>query len=256
MEDRPTEPRDLYVETVVDALTNVGDWIAIDSWLGGGKVHDTSPNAGSDPQTYPAFRAVSSVVAMAVELADTALQASRRDRYYAVAAITRQLIECEYLLVLFEEDLEEARIWVSSSPEEIRKSFAPAKMRKRLKRFSNDEYWRHCSIGGHPAPKGIHLLERSDPRRSVWRVMRVEVAMDLGLHIRRIWVAIDSVLAKHHVRYARVRAAQRRSAEDAWKQWINDDELVAAFTGLPREEPDEHEDDDIVDASRAATTDS
>lgn len=91
---------------------------------------------------------------------------TEKRRSYAVAAVIRQLIECEYLLALFNEDLDHA----------------------------------------------------------------AELTIDLGLHLQRIWTAVDALLTKHHVRYERVRADQRRRAEDAWAQWRRTDPVVAAFT--------------------------
>lgn len=99
-----------------------------------------------------------------------------------------------------------------SSPEEVRVSFTPAKMRKLVGKFSNEEYWTHCSTGGHPAPKGARLLEKLDPSRQSWPSSAAELTIDLGLHLQRIWRAIDALLMKHHVRYERVRACGARSA--------------------------------------------
>jgi hypothetical protein len=160
---------------------------------------------------------------------------AERNRYYAVGAVIRQLIECEYLLALFNEDLDYAKRWLESTPDEVRESFAPAKMRKLTGTFSNEEYWGHCSTGGHPAPKGARLLEKLDPRRQSWPYSAAEVATDLGLHLRRIWKAADSLLGKHHARYERVRADQRRQAEEAWTRWLEADPLVAALTGYQRQ---------------------
>jgi hypothetical protein len=67
---------------------------------------------------------------MAAELAEAAVDMAKKSRYYAVAAAIRQLIECEYLLTLFNDDLGHTRRWRESTPEEARKSFTPQTMRK------------------------------------------------------------------------------------------------------------------------------
>jgi hypothetical protein len=167
---------------------------------------------------------------MSAELTEAAVAMAVRRRYYAVGAVIRQLIECEYLLALFNDDLGHARRWSESTPAEIRKSFSPQKMRNLVGRFSNEEYWGHCDVGGHPAPKGARLLEKLDPMRRSWPVAAAELSIDLGLHLRRIWRAVDSLLAKHHVRYQRVRADQRRQAEEAWVTWLANDPVVEALT--------------------------
>ena len=145
----------------------------------------------------------------------------------------RRLIECEYLLTLFNEDLDHARRWRESTPDEVRKSFTPAKMRKLVGTFSDEEYWDHCSAGGHPAPEGAGLLEKLDPARQAWPYSAPWVTIDLGLHLKRIWKVIDALLMKHHARYERVRADQRRRAEDAWSQWLEADPLVRYWLSAP-----------------------
>jgi hypothetical protein len=219
-----------YASTVLAILINIGDWLAIDSWLGGGKVTDTERREEFG-EAFTAFRGVATVVCMAAELAEAAVIMAEKNRCYAVGAVIRQLIECEYLLTLFNEDPDHACRWVQSTPDEVRESFTPAKMRKLTGAFSNEEYWDHCSTGGHPAPKGARLLEKLDPRRQSWPYSAAEMATDLGLHLQRIWKAVDALLVKHHARYDRVRSDQRRQAEEAWTRWQEADPLVAALTG-------------------------
>lgn len=219
-----------YASTVLAILINIEDWLAIDSWLGGGKVPDTERREAFG-EAFTAFRGVATVVCMAAELAEAAVSMAEKNRYYAVGAVIRQLNECEYLLTLFNEDLDHARRWLQSTPDEVRDSFTPAKMRKLTGRFSNEEYWDHCSTGGHPAPKGARLLEKLDPRRQSWPYSAAELATDLGLHLQRTWKAVDALLVKHHARYERVRAHERRQAEEAWTQWQEADPFVAALTG-------------------------
>lgn len=216
-----------YVREILALIINVEDWLAVDSWLGAGKVTDTNVR-GEYGQAFSEFRAVSTVVCMAAELADAAVDMATKNRYYAVGAVVRQLIECEYLLTLFRDDLDHARKWRESTPDEVRRSFKPATMR-RLTGFADEEYWKHCSTGGHPAPKGAQLLQKLDPKRRSWPYAAAELLVDLGLHLRRTWKAIDTLLVTHHARYERVRADQRRQAEDAWSRWLEADPMVAAL---------------------------
>jgi hypothetical protein len=216
-----------YVSQIATLIMSIGDWVAVDSWLGGGKVTDTgSGEAGG--QAFSEFRAVSTVVCMAAELADGAADMAGKNRYYAVGALIRQLIECEYLLTLFNDDLGHARRWRESTPDEVRREFTPGKMRK-LTGFADQEYWNHCATGGHPAPNGARLLEKLDPARQSWPYSAAELLVDLGLHLQRTWRALDTLLAGHHARYAQVRADERRQAEGAWSQWQQADPVVEAL---------------------------
>ena len=218
-----------YASAISAILINIGDWLAIDSWLGGGKVAVTTRREEFGG-AFTEFRGVATVVCMSAELAEAAVVMAGKDRYYAVGATIRQLIECEYLLTLFNEDLDHARRWLESTPDQVREQFTSAKMRKLTGTFSNEEYWRHCSTGGHPAPKGARLLEKLDPARQAWPYAAAELATDLGLHLRRTWKATDALLAKHHARYEQVRADQRQRAEQEWAHWRETDPLVAALT--------------------------
>lgn len=217
-----------YVSAVLAVIIKIEDWLAIDSWLGGGKVEHTERSEAFG-EAFHEFRAVSTVVCMAAELAEAALAMVEKRRYYAVAAVIRQLIECEYLLTLFNEDLNHARSWQESTPEAVRKSFTPSKMRSLTGRFSNEEYWNHCSTGGHPAPKGAQLLEKLDPKRQSWPYAAAELTIDLGLHLQRIWAAIDALLLKHHARYGRIFTDQSRRAAEAWSHWQEADPVAAAL---------------------------
>ncbi len=154
-----------------------------------------------------------------------------RGRSYAVAAVLRQLIECEYLLAHFAIDLEQARNWWISTPAQIRKEFETKTMRK-AGDFSDTEYWMHCDAGGHPNPKGAFYVEWLDPGRRTWPVAREELSIDLGLHLHRTWNAIDRLLAKHHARYKEVRAAEREKAERAWTEWRASDPVAEGLTAL------------------------
>lgn len=212
-----------------ELIVNIENWVAIDSWLGAGKVTNTK-SRDEYGREFAEFRAVATVICMSSELTESAVEMVGRRRFYAVGACLRQLIECEYLLIWFGEEISNARKWRESDPDTIRLAFTPKKMRK-LTGFPDQEYWDHCATGGHPAPVGARLLEKLDPMRSAWPFSAAELTVDLGLHIRRIWKATDSLLAKHHARYSSVRARERAQADDAWSSWRHNDPIVQMLLG-------------------------
>lgn len=121
---------------------------------------------------------------MAGELALEAVTAYKSQRWYAGAALVRQLIEAEYLLFLISREPDVAEEWLSATPDKMRKEFTPARMRARANgMFRDREYWLHCGLGGHPAPSARHLLaSHPDPIGSKeihW--------LDLAQHLDRIW---------------------------------------------------------------------
>lgn len=127
---------------------------------------------------------IGTLTEMAAELALESVEAYRNGRWYAGAAIIRQLIEAEYLMFLFSRDPRVAEEWLLASPEKIRREFTPGRMRSRAQgMFRDEEYWIHCGLGGHPSPSGRHLLaSHSDAIGSKeihW--------LDLAQHLARLW---------------------------------------------------------------------
>src|SRR5438552_3104832 len=76
-------------------------------------------------------RAVAVVAQMGAELAIGASQLYEAERWYAGAALVRQLIETEYLLHLFARDSAEPEKWLKATQEEARLMFSPKNMRDR-----------------------------------------------------------------------------------------------------------------------------
>lgn len=221
------DARRKFAVAMRDALNDVASWIAVDSFLGGGKVGDGA-TANNRNEDWAEFRAVATVINMCAELAHAAVAMASEGKTYAVASSVRQMIECEYLLVWFADDLDNAARWRESTPGEIRRHFAPGQMR-RLTGFDDHEYWRHCDNGGHPNPTGQRLLEMLDTPQQQWKYVAAEVQIDLGLHLARCWRVTDRLLAAHHARYTAVRSHVRDQAVEAFAAWCRSDPLVEPF---------------------------
>ena len=138
-----------------------------------------------------ARRAVAIVAQMGAELAVGAAQLYQAERWYAGAAVVRQLIETEYLLFLFATDSSEPEKWLRATPDEARRVFSPGTMRDRSAgRFRAEEYSFHCEIGGHPRLSGHVLLrEHLTPVPAVPpRLFDPSVQwVDLAQHVERLW---------------------------------------------------------------------
>lgn len=74
-----------YASTMLAILINTEDWLAIDSWLGAGKVTDTKRREAYG-EAFTAFRGVATVVCMAAELAEAAVSMAEKKRCYAVGS--------------------------------------------------------------------------------------------------------------------------------------------------------------------------
>ncbi|GAA3947916.1 hypothetical protein [Hymenobacter algoricola] len=109
---------------------------------------------------------------------------------YAASALLRQLVETQYLLFLFSKEINEASKWLDSDSEQIRKYFNPSLMRKRCDgKFRNEEYWKHCEIGGHPNPAGRKVLKNHfnllDMNKLLWA--------DFALHLKESAIYIIDI---------------------------------------------------------------
>lgn len=209
-----------------------GGWLALDAWLGGGDVpvHSAHEGAVADDR-YLSFRAAGAVVEMTSELSTGAVRLMAAGERYAAAALTRQTVECEYLLRVFIADFAMAARWGRADRDEIRTSFMPSQNRK-VAGFDGQEYQDHCSMGGHPTPEGWKLLRYVvAPAEGVARRDAAAWA-DLSLHQYRVWTAVDELLNREHARYAVARAAARDRASTAMADWVAVDPVADVF--LPR----------------------
>lgn len=218
-----------YSRTVVDNLANIAGWLGVDSLFGGGDVPEAwvyESTSVSPPPRYAEFRGASAVVEMAAELSAGSVTLLDAGLRYAAAALVRQLIEAEYLLRAFVDDIARAAEWYEASPSQIRRSFMPKTMRP-LGGFSDQEYWTHCDHSGHPSPHGRHLLRfgsheaLADDKRliaSSWA--------DLAQHLRRVWAATRSLLGTHHARFNIVRVAEIEAVRQVKDRWAREDPLA------------------------------
>jgi len=83
--------------------------------------------------------------------------------HYAGAALLRQIVEIEYLTWAFANEERDAAAWLRSTHEQRRELFQPAHLRRSSGgRFNDLDYRHHCELGGHPVPRGLHLIGGSD----------------------------------------------------------------------------------------------
>lgn len=218
--------REQFARVTAEQLGNVASWLGFDSLLGAGDIDTSTPSdEATAPERYAAFRGVSAVVEMASELAMGCVSMLDSGHRYAAAALIRQLIECEYLLHAFVEDLSRAASWYRASPSEIRSAFMPKTMRP-LGGFSDREYWTHCDQGGHPSPQGRVLLRfggHGDPADEGF--MAASMWGDLAQHLGRVWWAAHDLLSTHHARFVDVRASQIAVVDAIGARWRDADPL-------------------------------
>jgi len=175
LDDDAHSARQELCRAVASALTESGRRLWVGGWL----------------LRNPTMEGIAILTEMAAELATGAVASFEGERWYAGACLVRQLVEAEYFFWKFASDSKAPVQWLNAQPEDIRKEFAPAKLRKQSGGiFRDKEYWTHCDLGGHPNPRArILLKDHSDPigtKRAGWA--------DLAQHLERLWSFFIKVL--------------------------------------------------------------
>jgi hypothetical protein len=148
-----------------------------------------------------ARRAFAIVAQIGTELLVGACHLYKRQRWYAGAALVRQLIEVEYLLFLFATDKDEPQRWLKASDVDAKNMFAPSQMRRRAQgRFDVSEYQTHCKIGGHPRVSGHVLLKEHITPITTTPLKLFDPSIqwvDLAQHVERFLAHYIAAVAIH-----------------------------------------------------------
>jgi len=207
------EVRRQVCDSIAGALQTLGQSL----WVGGFMLRDDWT------------RGLGIVVQMGAALTGGAMTLLRADRHYAVAALVRQIVEVEYLAFMFTEDPTLASDWLTSSPEQLRTLFRPATMRQRSGgRFRDSEYWTHCEIGGHPHPRGAHLL----PDHSSTIADNEWLWGDLAQHLDRLWGSLVETVQGHQLSEL-LNTDDVAAVDEALVEWRSVDQLAAGVTLPP-----------------------
>lgn len=173
-------------EALADQLARAGEVMFV-----GGALFGSDRAAGVTKYEYGDDRVAASalVIEVAADLAASAVELMDRGRTYSSGALLRQVIECEYLVALFGQDVEAAREWLNADEDALRTYWSPAKMRARSGgTFRASEYQSHCQVGGHPSPKARALLSSHSIA-----VAPDHIWADLALHLGRLWARVEQL---------------------------------------------------------------
>lgn len=165
--------------------------------------------------------AVSTLLRIGSELISASANLIDDGRYYAGAALIRQLVEVEYLAWAFETNDAEAARWLRSTRTERQSFFTPAKLRKAADgRFRSVDYGFHCEWGGHPTPSSWMLLNDDGG------MPQLMLSDGLG-HTGRIWDHIVQWAEQQQIgQFVLRKAEDMLKRYSAWK-------LADALTALP-----------------------
>lgn len=133
---------------------------------GVGYIFRTDRRKGKSPFGFGSDEvvAMSVLLRMGGQLISASAQLLTEGKPYAGAALSRQIVEIEYLAWAFDTRDQDAERWLRSDKAEREKFFRPAKLREAAgDRFRGKDYGFHCELGGHPVPTGTILLRDDRP---------------------------------------------------------------------------------------------
>lgn len=172
---------------------------------------------------------------MGGSLAEGSIAMLEANNRYAAAALSRQLVEVEYLIWLFGVNPNEAEAWLTATQEDLRHVYNPSTMRKRSKgQFRDQEYWSHCEIGGHPNPKAAfllpdHILPDDEPPLPTPEWMWV----DLGQHLERLWTFADVATQSLALDAVRIVENAKSEVERVLRGWHEQDACADRLNSFP-----------------------
>ena len=184
----------------------------------------------------PRRRALATVLQIGGSIARGNVAMLDAENWYAAAALSRQLVEVEYLVWLFGTHPSETEAWLSATQEDLRRIYIPSAMRRRSEgRFRDQEYWSHCELGGHPNPKAAFLLpEHILPSDTLPLPTPELMWVDLGQHLERLWSFAEVAARTLVLDTVKIVADAKREIENALRHWHEQDACADRFSNFPQ----------------------
>lgn len=172
------------LQLLTPALEQLGQLLRVAGHLFGDQRANGSSTVGNGNDHLVALGYLSSTAAELVRSADLL---HRTDSIYACSALTRQLVEVEYLAWAFAEEPDEAADWLRAGRAERVRRWTPRHLYSKSQgRFRSTDYHEHCETGGHPTPVGARTLlapSRHPDRAFAGHMTKYE----LVLHAESTW---------------------------------------------------------------------
>ena len=181
------------------------------------------------------YEGVARIAVTAAALGGGVCQLVECDNLYPAYALIRQIVETEFVLWKFQQDICLIPEWLNSDRERREQAWKPSRIyRDGDNDYRQKDYSGHCELGGHPTPLGTRLAsgEGSD-------IAEASVLGDLIGHLRDSWRHILQSADDLDVRYSQnppsVPATARASLEDSLLNWARIDKyrVTASYFSDP-----------------------
>ena len=176
-----------------------------------------------DTKTRDSYEGVGRIAVIAAALGAGTIQLIRADNHYPALALIRQLVEAEFVLWKFQNDISLIPEWLNSDRDAREQGWKPSRIyRDGDNSYRQKDYSGHCELGGHPTPVGSLLAagERSP-------VAEAGALGDLILHLRdsynHIVSAADLLDSQYSHGEQTVGTAARADIKTALDSWLQTD---------------------------------
>ena len=159
--------------------------------------------------------AASRLLRLAASLLEGCAILLNQSNNYAASALSRQILEIEYLIWTFNNEIESAETWLRSDKSQRMKYFTPSAMRKRSAGwFKNSDYANHCEMGGHPVP-GSEILIQDNAKVTQF------IMADCAKHARNIYLSANIFFKRHNLEVGQ----ETGLADQALENWLRVEQI-------------------------------
>jgi hypothetical protein len=163
-------------------------------------------------------------------LATGIIQLVRLHNIYPAWTLLRQIVEAEFILWKFSQDVTQIPLWLHSTADERRQNWKPAKIyRDDDNDYRQKDYWIHCETGGHPTPDGARIASRGQVAPISWATLLSETSDHLWDSWRNLLNAVAAIDSQCNIDMSTQLAPVTSAYEATMKKWKSVDHLPHAI---------------------------
>jgi hypothetical protein len=204
-----------------DAAFNITNY-----WNSGANVlHDAALQDGLSDAARDTLTALSLMTVTCAALTGGIYQLAEHGNLYPASALLRQLVEAEFIMWRFAQDVDSMAAWLNSTEEERRTAWRPSTIyRDTNNEYRQKDYAGHCELCGHPTPIGTRIaagVQSSIPLASLFS--------DEIHHSRDAWQHLMQAAGLIDARFGTKTAADLAALNSAFRTTLLDHKAVDLY---------------------------
>jgi hypothetical protein len=193
-------------------------------------LHSAGMREGLSNNCQDSLEGLALVAVTIKTLAAGIIQLSNLQNIYPAWTLLRQIVEAEFILWKFSQDVTQIPLWLHSTGDERRQKWKPAQIyRDHDNDYRQKDYWIHCEKGGHPTPNGARLAAQGIIQPIMWATLLSEMADHLWDAWRNLLNAVTVVDSQYSIDVSTRLAPIASAYEATLKKWKSVDQLRHAI---------------------------